>query len=121
MWDVPGTRPREQSTQPNNMSTQNNGAEARSTLATRSARERRIREAIEELREKRDNCALHYLSFVPYMHKLTAEQRDQAEADLQCRFKLWWSTWIETQLKAIEAELPNVRDEPRGKGRSHSP
>lgn len=76
-------------------------------VAPGSAKESRIRAAIEELREKRDNCALHYLTFVPYMHKLTAEQRDQAEADLQYRFKLWWSTWIETQIKAIEAELPN--------------
>ncbi len=78
-------------------------------LALGSARHRRIREALEDLREKRDSCGLHFLTFVPYMHRLTLEQRDQAEADLQAHFRLWWDTWIRPKLNAIEAELPNTK------------
>ena len=74
-----------------------------------SAKDCRIRAALEELREKRDSCGLHKLTFAPNAHKLTDEQRDQMEADLQYHFRLWWDTWIKPQLNAIDAELPNIK------------
>ena len=80
-----------------------------------SAKARRIRAALEELREKRDSCGLHKLTFAPNAHKLTDEQRDQMEADLQYHFRLWWDTWIKPQLNAIEAELPNDSDQRTGR------
>ena len=66
-----------------------------------------IRAALDNLREKRDSCGLHSLVFVPYMHKLTPEQRDQAEANIRYHFCLWWDTWIASQINAIESALPS--------------
>lgn len=66
---------------------------------------RKIRDTISELKAHRDNCGLHWLTFAPYAHKLTGEQRDQMEADLQHRFLLWWNTWIGPKLETIEQEI----------------
>jgi len=79
----------------------------KNNMSMNTAKERRILAAIEDPREKRDSCGLHCLVFTPNMHRLTDEQRDQAEADLRHQFCLWWDTGIAPQLSAIAGTCRN--------------
>ena len=62
---------------------------------------RRSRRAIiAHIREKRDRCCLHDMTFAPvpekYKQALEAEQKDG--------FYLWWDSWVEPLLVELEAK-----------------
>lgn len=56
---------------------------------------------IRELRERRERCAIHNMTFAPIPEGFKRELEKYQEA----RFQNWWATWIEPIIAEIEARL----------------
>ena len=60
------------------------------------------RELIAQLRERRDNCAVHDMTFEFAVNQ--ADRKAVGERQ-QKRFLAWWDTWVEPTLRELDERL----------------